>query len=295
MGIRQLFLVQYYNMYWIVAAFIVFINATVLYLTLRKIKSLAIPNEILSLAFFLVPALVLFVLSFLQGLSFTISPIEALTLLLVATFLWLGNATMLKSLATAPNPGYTLLISKSYAVLTTLVAPILFGSTLNLKSVVAIVMVVFFCGFIMLEKRLTLRRGPWVSYALMTFGFWSIPTLLLTAMKDVSLSSFTMLMYIALFYSLIEGVEIGLKKISLRSIGVHFFWLLIVSFSALFINLFLIIGYRVAPNPGFIDIANTASVAAIAFLAAVFYGDELTPKKSVGIVGVIGGLILLLI
>ena len=95
----------------------------------------------------------------------------------------------------------------------------------------------------------------------------------------------------SIFYSSIVLIEVVIKKTSLEPVRKHLVWLFLISISTMLLNVFIIIGYKLAPNPGFIDAANTASVSAITLLAVVFFQDELTLKKAIGIIGVTIGLI----
>jgi len=53
----------------------------------------------------------------------------------------------------APNPGYSLVISKSYVVFTTIVSVIFFNSEISLKKIVAILLIVLFSGVIMFSQK----------------------------------------------------------------------------------------------------------------------------------------------
>ena len=54
-------------------------------------------------------------------------------------------------------------------------------------------------------------------------------------------------------------------------------------------------GYQIAPNVGYVNAVNAASIAGVAVLASIFFKDELTRRKLLGILGVTVGLLLLLI
>ena len=51
----------------------------------------------------------------------------------------------------------------------------------------------------------------------------------------------------------------------------------------------------IAPNPGYVDAINTSSNAFFTFLTSLFFKDELTKEKLIGIIGVTIGLIILVI
>jgi uncharacterized membrane protein len=53
------------------------------------------------------------------------------------------------------------------------------------------------------------------------------------------------------------------------------------------------VGFNLAPNVGFVNAANAASISLLTLAAAFFFKDELTLKKLIGIAGVTAGLLLL--
>ena len=284
-------------MNWIIVALIVFISSTLLYLTLRKVRSFNLSDEIQNLSFFLLSAVSLFIYNLFQHFNFRIHLYEILATFLVAVFLWIGNTFLLKSLKTTPNPGLTVLIAKSYLIITTLLSPLLFGSIITVKSVLSIGLILFFLSLMLIEKKKiqTSNKTGWLPYACITFVMWGVQALILMSIKGSLLNSSVILMLVSIFYCLIVITEILIKRISFMPVKRYWFWIILISIAAMCSNLFVIIGYRVAPNPGFIDSANAASVAAIAVLAYIFFKDHLTVKKGVGIIGVCVGLILLLV
>lgn len=58
-------------------------------------------------------------------------------------------------------------------------------------------------------------------------------------------------------------------------------------------NYFMQVGFNLAPNVGFVNAANAASISLLTLMSAVFFKDELSVKKMIGIVGVTAGLLLL--
>ncbi|HRH93970.1 MAG TPA: hypothetical protein PKV72_05580 [Candidatus Peribacteria bacterium] len=284
-------------MHWTLYVVITFTSSTTLYLILRKLRPANIPNEILNLAFFLLPAVALFVLNTYQHIALAVSIINLALLGLVAVFLWLGNSFLLRSLKITPNAGYPVLVGKSYVVATTLLSPFFFGAALTPKTIFAVAVILGFLYLVLVDKGPAKHSGnrAWIAYAFLTFGFWSAQALVLISMNDSGIPSTIMLMYISLCYSAIVLLEMAFKKTSLRPLLHNAPWLFALSVVTMSYNLFVIVGYKAAPNPGFMDAASAASVAAIAVLSAALFHDELTPRKCIGIGGAIFGLILLLV
>jgi len=56
---------------------------------------------------------------------------------------------------------------------------------------------------------------------------------------------------------------------------------------------FMQVGFNLAPNVGYVNATNAASISLLTIMSSFFFKDELTTKKMIGIVGVTAGLILL--
>jgi uncharacterized membrane protein len=65
-------------------------------------------------------------------------------------------------------------------------------------------------------------------------------------------------------------------------------------FSTLF-NLGQFEAIKLAPNVGYVNAINAASISMVTVFAVILFKDELTPKKAIGVLGVTAGLILLLV
>ena len=60
-------------------------------------------------------------------------------------------------------------------------------------------------------------------------------------------------------------------------------------------NYFMQVAFNLAPNVGYVNATNAASISLLTLMSALIFKDELTPKKMIGIFGVTAGLLLLLI
>jgi uncharacterized membrane protein len=58
-------------------------------------------------------------------------------------------------------------------------------------------------------------------------------------------------------------------------------------------NYFMQVGFNLAPNVGFVNAANAASISLLTLMSAIIFKDELTLRKLVGVVGVTVGLLIL--
>jgi uncharacterized membrane protein len=90
--------------------------------------------------------------------------------------------------------------------------------------------------------------------------------------------------------------EINKKKIAWKTVSKNqlITLLLIGVFGASF-NYFMQIAFSLAPNVGYVNAANAASISLLTLMSSIFFKDELTPKKTIGILGVTAGLLLLFI
>ena len=106
---------------------------------------------------------------------------------------------------------------------------------------------------------------------------------------------YILLFYIVTIVSPLIYLEGKMNKYSFKINVRHLPILLIIGFSGALFNLFMKFGYQTAPNPGYINAVNAASITLVTILSAVIFKDELNIQKIIGILGVSLGLILLFI
>jgi uncharacterized membrane protein len=51
--------------------------------------------------------------------------------------------------------------------------------------------------------------------------------------------------------------------------------------------------FQTAPNVGYVNIINAASISAITILAALIFKDKLSLRKVIGVIGITGAIVLL--
>ena len=211
-------------------------------------------------------------------------------------FSLLGNIFSMKAIQLASNPGYSLMIQKSYTIFTTVMSVFLFGSSITVKSVIAIIIVLCFVALILIEKSDKKDENKkWIIYtfgAFFAFGFLSLAS---TYLGKQGLASTVINFYICLIVTIAFIIQIYIKKIKLsfdkKSIGVF----IGASIPASFFHFCLMQGYQVAPNPGYISAVNVASISVLTVLYRVFFKDTLNLKKMVGVFGILIGLIILFV
>src|SRR3972149_7486338 len=122
-------------MNWVSASLIMFFSSVALYLFVRKSQLDKNPNVFNNLAMFLLPCIGFGIINFFQSNSLMVPTKLFMVLVLSAVlFSYLGNVFSLASVNLAPNPGYSLIISKSYVVYTTITSIFLFNSSLSAKN-----------------------------------------------------------------------------------------------------------------------------------------------------------------
>lgn len=282
---------------WIIASLLMFLSSIVLYLFIRKAQIIKIPIEIYSLGMFGVPAVLLALIIFFSKYSFHVSLDHFLKLLIASIFFsWLGNVFSQRSILYAPNPGYALIISKSYVVFTSIVAVFLFGSELTLLRSLAILMIVGFSIPIILQTQKDNKNNVgvrWIFHSFGAFFAWAFLALMSTHLLRNGLNEFTLLFYLFLIVSTLIFIETKVRKAKMDINPVKLLIILVIGVSSLTFNLFMQIGFKNGPNPGYINAVNASSISMVTLLSAYFFKDELTFRKILGVFGVTAGLVLL--
>lgn len=131
-----------------------FFSSVALYLTVRKSSLIKTPTYLTNLAMFAIPLMAYVTIGIVNSTSLGITLWQGLILLVAAiVFAYGGNKASLHAIDIAPNPGYSLVLSKSYVLFTTLVAVTLLGADITLQKVLAILVIVGFSALIMINPK----------------------------------------------------------------------------------------------------------------------------------------------
>lgn len=284
-------------MNWIVASLLMFFSSVALYLYVRKSNSLKTPQQLNNLAMFLVPVLVYIALTFRTPTNFALTPFQYLLIVVQGIFFsYLGNKFSLKGIEYSPNPGYSLIISKSYVVFTAIASIFIFSAPLTMKSAVAIVLIVLFSALITIDKdkNKSTSNSLWFPYTMGAFFCWSFLALSSKYLLNVGVPILTRLILSMVVTTAIIFGEILYKKIEWKKVSKdQLITLLLIGIFGASFNYFMQVGFNLAPNVGFVNAANAASISLLTLASALFFKDELTLKKMIGILGVTAGLLLL--
>ncbi len=287
-------------MNWILAGFLVFASSVAMYLLVRMSNALKVPLIYQNLSMFIVPLPLYLLFAHIGGTSLQVSPYAFGIIVLISIFCsYIGNILSLKSIEYAPNPGYSLIIQKSYVVFTTLVAVLFLGGEITIRSGFSILLIIGASAMVMIGKPKSDQshvRRRWLPYALGAFICFGMLAIMSKYLLDLGVPVYTRLIYLAAIVSALIFIEMmfGKKQIYKLTSKTVSILLLIGVLSASF-NYFIQVGYTVAPNIGYINAFNASSIAGISLFSAVLFRDELNARKFVGILGVILGLVLLVL
>lgn len=287
-------------MNWIAAGFLMLACAVPAYLLIRRASLGGMPIAVQNLACFIVPLPLFIILALVSGVSLFVTGYQLAILAVSATlFSYLGAKLSLVSIAQAPNPGYSLIISKSYVLMTTIVSLLFFQSTLTVRTALAIGFIVIFSALILIDPKVRnskRARSTWWLLALGAFFCWGMLAIASKYLLELGVPIYTLLIYRLAIVSLIMILEVKKEGINLWKLRKESKWLFIaIGLFFTGFNYFMQVGFQLAPNIGYINAMNASSIGLVVIGAAIFFHDDLTPRKFIGVLGVIAGLIILVL
>ncbi len=246
---------------------------------------------------FLVPVVVYLVLSANTNTRFTLKPFEYFLILVQAIFFsYLGNVFSLRGIEYSPNPGYSLIISKSYVVFTAIASVFIFNAPLTVKSAIAIILIISFSALIVIGKSKNIMKSStlWLPYTIGAFFCWGFLALSSKYLLNVGVPIFTRLIYTMIIVTVIILGEIRIKKIKVFDISkVQLIVLLMIGFFSTSFNYYMQVGFNLASNVGYVNAVNAASISLLTLASAILFKDDLSLRKMIGIAGVTVGLFVL--
>lgn len=283
-------------MHWIVADCLMFTFSVVLYLAIRKAALNKLSPQFNSLASFTLPPIIFGTIGLITRPSFHLSPGDAVLLLFAAIFFaYFTNRMSMKSIELAPNAGYSLVISKSYVVFTSLLAVPLFGSELPLSAILAILLIVGFAALIMIDPKHAhhAKSSAWIPLALGAFFGWGFLVLVAKHLFLQGLSPIAFLFYVEIIVLPCILIDMRLNRIALKPLAKHWGSFLCIGLAAAGFNFFNFTAINIAPNAGYVNATNAASIAAVTVFSVLLFHDHFSWRKMVGVLGVVAGLLLL--
>ena len=276
-----------------------FISSVATYLCVRKSNALKTPRQLNNLAMFLIPVIVYIALTIGNPTSFILKPFEYFLIFVQGVFFsYLGNVFSLKGMEYSPNPGYSLIISKSYVVFTAVASIFIFSAPLTTKSVMAIILIILFSALIAIDKNKNRANSNklWFPYSMGAFFCWGFLALSSKYLLNVGVPILTRLILTMIVVTILILGEIKLKKINIFQINKpQVVTLLFIGIFGSSFNYYMQVAFNLAPNVGYVNATNAASISLLTLMSFFIFKDELTPKKMVGILGVTAGLLLLFV
>lgn len=286
-------------MNWIIASILMFLSSVAMYLFVRKSNLLKTPQQLNNLAMFFVPVVMYLLLSVNTSTRFALKPFEYFLILIQAVFFsYFGNVFSLKGIEYSPNPGYSLIISKSYVVFTAVASIFIFNAPLTVRSGIAIIVIIAFSALIMVGKSKTVTKSNtlWLPYTLGAFFCWGLLALSSKYLLNAGVPIFTRLIYTMIIVSAIILGEIKIRRIPVFTITkLQLIVLVMIGLFSTSFNYYMQVGFNVAPNIGYVNAVNAASISLLSLMSAFLFNDDLSIKKLIGIAGVTAGLFVLFI
>ena len=284
-------------MNWILADLIMFICSVGLYLAVRKAALAKLPNQFNNLAMFAVPLVVFLAAGIVYRTNLSLSPWQFVQILGTSTILsYYGNAMSVRSIELSPNAGYSLVLSKSYVVLTSIFAVPLFHAALTIHAILAIGLIVASSAIILVSSKKTheVKNSEWILLAFGAFICWAFLSLMAKHLISGGMPTLTFLIYVFAIGTICILIEMWRRKIRLTAVTLHLWPFALIGLAASGFNFFNFYTLSIAPNVGYVNATNAASIGAVTLLSAALFKDELTKQKLAGVIGVILGLFMLL-
>jgi drug/metabolite transporter (DMT)-like permease len=281
---------------WVLADLLLLVCSIAVYLAVRRAALNKLPPQFNNLAMFAIPLVIFAIADVVTKQKMHITTWQAVQLLFSGAVLsYLGNALSMVSIDLAPNAGYSLVISKSYVVLTSLLAVPLFHAKLTAQAVIAIVLIVLSSALIMINPKAAhkAKSTAWVPLALGSFICWAFLSLMAKHLESEGISTIVFLTYLFIVANTCILIEMKAKHMDFSVVTKKLWPFALIGVAAAGFNFFNFYAIHVAPNVGYVNATNTASIGAVTILSVLLFKDELTKQKLAGVMGVVGGLLLL--
>lgn len=277
-----------------------YIASVIQYLLIRRAQENGVHTKIITFMFF-APAFPFFAAyAFMNRVPLLLSPVLFLFLFgTIYLFSYLGIVCSIIGTKEAPNVGYSLIIQKSYAVYTALMAAVFLGSKLGVPGFIVIAIIILFSGIIVVDRKNTKKSAnkKWFMYTLLAFFMFGNLALATKYLQSIGVSVWTLMFYITLLNTFFNGVDLVRNRGVISRGLTPSLWIILVfmGLSCGIFNLTMQFAYKYSPNVGYVNTVNTASIILVTLLSAVFFKDKLSIEKVIGVIGVTLGLILLVL
>lgn len=284
-------------MSWIIASLLMFISSISFYLAVKKLQVLNVDKRLITLANYLFPTVIFFIVSLLQGQRLLFPLLFILSIMVLRVlFNYVGTVAGYKSMEEAPNAGYSLVIQKSYAIYTLFAAAIIYGSEISVWRFLLSGFILFCASLVAFSKTTkTIKSYRWALYAvvaMLSFGSISLSSKYFAAHGIQASPQLFWTCLLTLFITIGDSYRVKLSVGKLSKEIVAYMTVLGISVSSFYF--FKLNAELAAPNLGYVAAINAASNAVYTVLVAKLFGDSLSPKKMLAVIGMTIGLVLLL-
>ncbi len=290
-------------MNWILASILMLVFSNIYYFVLKLGQNRGITVKPSMLANFSIPPVLYYFLGKSSGISFWISPSIFLQIVTAAFFFsYIGSAVSYIAMQKAPNAGYSVIITKSYGIFTSIAAIFLFGSSLSPVKFLAILFTLACTAVVtgVFEKKKSDVQTNYMWVILSFVSFFCFGFLRLTGKWIVgtdNIPQFAYQFWLLLIVAIISGIDLYIHRKSVH-LKLDLPNVLILAGTGIFVTGFygfLLAAEVSAPNIGYVGAINTASNAVFTVISAKFLGDKISLVRFLGVLGVTAGIILLVI
>ena len=127
---------------WYTFAIIAMLSSTIIFLLIKKLTTLNLEAWVIYTYTGMFSLMIALSYVFTNKISLNVSSTALILLAIIGLFAALGNTMMIKSVATAPNPGYSLAIAAAHVFLVAILSIFLFKSQITLAKGVGLLLTV---------------------------------------------------------------------------------------------------------------------------------------------------------
>lgn len=284
-------------MSWVIASLLMFSFSISFYLAVKKLQVLNVDKRIIALANYIFPTIIFLIISIIQGQRIIFPLFFILSIMVLRViFNYVGTIAGYKSMQEAPNAGYSLVIQKSYAIYTLFAAALIYGSEISLRRFLLSGFILLCASLVAFSKTTkTTKSYRWALYAVLamfSFGSISLSSKYFAAQGIQPAPQLFWTCLLTLFVTIGDSARVKLNFVKIsREVSIY---MVILGLSVSGLYFYKLVAELAAPNIGYVAAINASSNAVYTVLVAKIFGDTLSPKKFLAIIGMTIGLILLL-
>ncbi len=173
----------------------------------------------------------------------------------------------------------------------------LFDDGVTLRKGIAIIVIVVFSLVVAFDRKQSLlSQTHWFPLALLACTlFGTLGLSLRYAYDEAKVSSALYLAYVVTIVCIMISIELVLTRVPLRFTKAQLPSLIIACISYTIVNLAIFEAFTKAPNAGYVSIIVSTSTGFVVVISYLIFDDHLSIRKSIGIVGMLAGLALMVL